>query len=101
MKTLMIVTSIVLILTLFLGICASEPIVIARSDLPFRYLDAIKSQSAGVYSQRMPLIPVYVSVGSFSEESVHYTIPYFPFGTVGMSYSVRDGYIMEKHLIHS
>ena len=101
MKKHRTIALIVLALAFILVICASEPIIIAPCDLPSRYLDAIRSQSGGIYSQRLPLIPLCVSVGSFSDESVYYTIHYLPFGTVDMSYTAGDGYNMEKPLIRS
>ena len=86
------------VLVLGFGILAEKPVVSCKAEIPEHYLEAIESQSGGVYSHRLPLIPVYVSVDSFSEGKVYYTIYYFPFGTVGMSYTETDGYNMEKPL---
>ena len=44
------------------------------------------------------MIPVYVRIDSYAEEKLYYTIYYFPFGTVGMSYVEGDGYNIEKSL---
>ena len=46
-------------------------------------------------------MPVFVSVKDFSRGKVNYTVYFFPFGTVGMSYTEQDGYNIEKTLIHS
>ena len=101
MRKLYIAAAIVLAAALLLGIFSVTPIIIAGDNLPDGYSEAIRSQAGGVYSPRLPLVPVFVTISDFSEEIVYYTIHYFPFGTVGISYSVRDGYNMEKHLIHS
>ena len=61
-------------------------------------MEAVKEQAQGVYSSRLPLIPVYVRVDSYMEEKIFYTIYYFPFGTVEMSYIEGDGYNIEKSL---
>lgn len=37
-----------------------------------------------------------ISIDRFSNEWVYYTIYYFPFGTVGMSYGPGEGYDEEK-----
>ena len=92
----MIIVIIVLILTLCLSLFG--PTVVCRVTIPEHYLDAIESQAKGVYSRRVPLLPIYVSVDSFSEEIAYYTIHYFPFGTIGMSYTENDGYNIEKPL---
>lgn len=82
------------------GLClmASRPMISHKKDVPVPYLDAIEHQAKGVYSTRLPLLPVYVSVERFSERTVFYTIHYFPFGSVGMSYTEDDGYNIEKPL---
>lgn len=61
--------------------------------------EAIRSQAKGMYSKRLPLIPVLIRIADCSAESVYYTIYYFPFGSVGMSYHCRDGYNIEKPLL--
>jgi len=51
-----------------------------------------------VYSARLPLIPIHVSLDRMEQGTVYYTIRYFPFGTVGMSYSEEGLYNIEKSL---
>ena len=87
-----------LIFVLSLSFLCNKPIVKYNSELSTIYKSAVESQSKGIYSSRLPLIPVYVSVGDMEEERIYYTIYYFPFGTVGMPYSQADGYNMEKTL---
>ena len=90
------IVAVVLVLALCLS--ALTPVVVCSIDVPDTYLEAIESQSKGLYSRTVPLVPVRVSVDAFSEGRVHYTIHYFPFGTVGMSYAENDGYNIEKPL---
>lgn len=92
------IAAIVILLICALSLLSARPIVFRSVDLPERYVEAIESQSRGVYSSKLPLVPVIVSVDSFSQGRVTYTIYYFPFGTVGMSYSEHDGYNIEKPL---
>lgn len=86
------------LLVITLGILTSYPMISCTLDLPEAYGQAIESQAAGVYSRKLPLVPVCVTVDSFSEDTVYYTIHYFPFGTVGMAYNESDGYHIEKPL---
>ena len=94
--------AIIIIAILFAGFIAlaSNPMIICDIDIPESYMEAIESQSKGLYSKTLPLAAVYVSVEDFSSGKVYYTIHYFPFGTVGMSYTEGDGYNMEKPLIN-
>ena len=94
-KVLLVIT---LVLILGLGILSKNPIVICDDDLSEEYMEAIESQAEGLYSRKLPLVPVCVNVTSFDDETVYYTIYYFPLGTVGMSYNKNDGYNMEKSL---
>ena len=96
MKKVLLVIALVLILGL--GILSKNPIVICDDDLSEEYMEAIESQAEGLYSRKLPLVPVCVNVTSFDDETVYYTIYYFPLGTVGMSYNKNDGYNMEKSL---
>ena len=75
------------------------PLVRCKTDIPDEMLQAVKSQAKGFYSRRLPLIAVYVSVNSFDDGRVYYTVYYFPFGSAGMSYTKEDGYNMEKPLL--
>ena len=96
MKKVLLVIALALILGL--GILSKNPIVICDNDLPEEYMEAIESQAEGLYSRKLPLVPVCVNVTSFDNETVYYMIYYFPLGTVGMSYKKNDGYNMEKSL---
>ena len=100
MKKKAVCTALAAIGALLLTLCvlASHPIILHEAGMPQSHLQAIESQCRGVYSQTVPLVPVYVSVGSFSAEGADYTIHYFPVGTVGMSYREGDGYSIEKPL---
>ena len=71
---------------------------IVSCDIPTIYMDAVKDQARGVYSQRLPLVPVYVRINQYEEGVLYYTIYYFPVGSVGMSYIGGDGYNIEKSL---
>ena len=96
MKKVLLVIALALILGL--GILSKNPIVICDDDLSEEYKEAIESQAEGLYSRKLPLVPVCVNVTSFDDETVYYMIYYFPLGTVGMSYKKNDGYNMEKSL---
>ena len=86
------------VFVLVLSISAAQPLLHCGIELPKGYPDAVRQQARGVYSAKVPLVPVYVDVERYAEGTVYYTIRYFPFGTVGMSYSAQDGYNMEKPL---
>ena len=90
---------IALSLILGLGILSKNPIVICDNDLSEEYMEAIESQAEWLYSRKLPFVPICVNVTSFTDKTVYYTIYYFPFGTVGMSYTKNDGYNMEKSLM--
>ena len=94
--TILIITMI--ILTACLWVLSSNPIISCKATVSEHELDAIKSQAAGLYSNTLPLVPVCVCVDAVSEKTVFYTIYYFPFGTVGMSYTEAEGYNIEKPL---
>jgi len=96
-KTILFIALALLAAVLLAMLCAN-PIISAEGTLPQEYRDAIRSQAGGLYSRRLPLLPVAVTVEEVQQEKVFYTIHYFPFGTVGMSYHIQDGYNMEKTL---
>ena len=95
-----VIIAVIFIGVLIAGLCilSSNPIISCKIDIPENYSEAIEEQVKGMYSQRLPLVPVYVTVDSFSGNEVHYTIHYFPLGTVGMSYMETDGYSIVKPL---
>ena len=85
-------------LIIILRIFSANLIISCDFDMPNTTYEAIESQSEGVYSSNLPLVAVYVNVTDYSDEKAYYTIHYFPFGTVDMSYSESDGYNIEKQL---
>ena len=87
-----------LLLAGILCLFSAKPIVSCKIDLPDGYIEAVESEAEGFYSKTLPLVPVYVSVEEFTGNKVYYTIHYFPFGTVEMSYTENDGYNIEKPL---
>lgn len=95
MKKLFVVASAFVVI--LLALCLN-PVVSCNFDMPHTTYEAIESQSKGLYSSKLPLAAVYVNITDYSENKVYYTIYYFPFGTVDMSYSETDGYNIEKPL---
>ena len=85
-----------LIVALFGMILA--PFVSRRCEVPEEYVAEICAQSMGVYSKKVPLLPIYISIEQFSAGRAYYTVHYFPFGTLGMSYSLTDGFCQENPL---
>ena len=81
-----------------LRIFSANLIISCDFDIPHTTYEAIESQAEGVYTSKLPLIAVYVNVTDYSDQKAYYTIHYFPFGTVDMSYSESDGYNIEKQL---
>ena len=77
---------------------ANDPVIVCKYDLPEEMMEAVESQAEGLYSKSLPLIPIYAEITQFENDTVYYTIYYFPFGTVGMSYKKYDGYNIEKSL---
>ena len=88
----------IIVFVILLRIFSSNLIVSCDFDIPNTTYEAIESQSEGVYSNKLPLVAVYVNVTDYSDEKAYYTIHYFPFGTVDMSFSESDGYNIEKQL---
>lgn len=91
-----VILAVFLMIVLF--VFSRNPVVSSNIEIPEIYMEAVKEQADGVYSKRLPLIPVYVRIDSFTDEKLYYTIYYFPFGTVGMSYVTGDGFNIEKPL---
>ncbi len=77
---------------------ADDPVIVCEYDLPEEMMEAVESQAEGFYSKTVPLIPIYAKITQFENDTVYYTIYYFPFGTVEMSYKKYDGYNIEKSL---
>ena len=93
-KIILLIAAMVMAITLLYH----KPVVSYKTELPQNYIQSIESQSKGFYSQKLPLLAVYISVDEYTEEKVFYTIHYFPFGSVKMSYNEIDGYNIEKEL---
>ena len=95
-KIILAVVTLVLALVLFMG--TAGPVISNGADLPGEYAEAIQSQSKGPYSKKLPLISIWTNVTGYEEGTAFYTIHYFPFGTVEMSYHAGNGYNIEKPL---
>lgn len=88
----------VLLVVLVLGWLCHHPVVTQREYVTPPLAEAAERQARGLYSARLPLIPVHVSLDRMEQGTVYYTIRYFPFGTVEMSYSEEGLYNIEKPL---
>lgn len=88
----------VLAAALALGWLCRHPVVTRHEYVAPPLAEAAVQQARGLYSNRLPLIPVCVSLDRMEGGTVYYTIRYFPFGTVGMSYSEEGLYNIEKPL---
>ena len=97
-KLIKTVILIAFILIIILRIFSANLIISCDFDMPNDIYEAVESQSEGVYSSKLPLVAVYVNVTDYFDEKAYYTIHYFPFGTVDMSYSESNGYNIEKQL---
>lgn len=91
---LIIAVALVIVLRIF----SANLIISCDFDMPQMTYEAIESQAEGTYSDKLPLVAVYVNVTEYSQGKAYYTIHYFPFGSVDMSYSESDGYNIEKQL---
>ena len=100
MKKKIVMVAIIVTMVVGLHFLSLNPIITSKTNISESYIEAIENQSKGVYSKIIPLVPIYVSVDTVSDDKVFYTIHYFPFGTVGMSYIEGDGYNIEKPLTH-
>ena len=88
----------VLLLALLVGLLCARPVVTCKEYVTPPLVEAAERQARGLYSARLPLIPIHVSLDRMEQGTVYYTIRYFPFGTVGMSYSEEGLYNIEKPL---
>ena len=96
-KGILLLTIAAAILLSLCVLCAHS-ILLGGADLPAQEREAILSQAKGIYSDRLWLVPVFVSVEKVEAQRVYYTVRYFPFGSVGMSFGEADGYNIEKPL---
>ena len=92
------IAAVVLLAALSLGLLCARPIVTCKEYVTPPLAEAAERQARGLYSARLPLIPVHVSLDRMERGTVFYTIHYFPFGTVGMSFSEEGLYNIEKPL---
>ena len=88
----------VLLAGLTLGWLCHHPVVTCGEYVAPPLKEAAVQQARGLYSRRLPLVPVCVRLDRMEGGTVYYTIRYFPFGTVGMSYSAEGLYNIEKPL---
>ncbi len=88
-----------LLLAAALKILSRKPILIGAENLPASLRETVTGQAGGLYSSRLPLVPVCVVIDGVSATSVDYTIHYFPFGSVGMTWVEGDGYSIEAPLM--
>ena len=93
-----IIIAALFILVLVLKVSTDHPFIAYSDNLPKNYYSAVQNQAKGLYSSRIPLVPIFVSIDDLERGTVFYTIHYFPFGSVGMAYSQGDGYNIEKPL---
>ena len=98
MKKKLLLLLCVFLLSATLSVLAKRPIVHYKAEVPESYRIAIVGQAQGVYSNQLPLVPIYVCVTDYEGLRAFYTIYYFPFGSVGMSYAEHDGYNCEEYL---
>ena len=88
----------IVVFIILLRIFSANLIISCDFDIPNTTYKAIESQAEGVYTSKLPLVAVYVNITDYSDEKAYYTIHYFPFGRICMSYSENDGYNIEKQL---
>ena len=97
-KKKIIAISVLVAFIVVLGVISSNPIILNKANAPVEFVETVRAQAPGPYSNRLPLLPIYVTIDECLEDIVNYTIYYFPFGTLGMSYIQGDGYNIEKPL---
>ena len=97
-KKILIALSVLVAFIIMLGVISSNPIISNNAIAPEEFVEKVCAEAHGVYSTRLPLLPIYVTIDDYFGNMVYYTIHYFPFGTLGMSYSQIDGYSIEKPL---
>jgi len=93
-----VIAAVLLSAALLLGWLCRHPVVTHGEYVTPPLAEAAERQARGLYSTRLPLIPIHVSLDRMEQGTVYYTIRYFPFGTVGMSYSEEGLYNIEKSL---
>lgn len=94
----MIALLIVALFGMILACISSHPFVSRRCEVPEEYVAEIRAQSVGVYSKKVPFFADLHFHRAVSAGRAYYTVHYFPFGTLGMSYSLTDGFCQENPL---
>lgn len=98
-----------LICAVLAAFAVSPPVVCAehcRGDLTEEWKDAVRSVNTGLYSAKLPLIPLCVRVTDIEafatnggmEHRITFDVYYFCAGREGMEYSTRDGFNITKPL---
>lgn len=72
----MIALLIVALFGMILACISSHPFVSRRCEVPEEYVAEIRAQSVGVYSKKVPLLPIYISIEQFSADGpiIRFTI---------------------------
>jgi len=95
---------------IMLAVLALNPPVVCPEKLEGRFTQeqhrAVQAVSRGLYSVKIPLIPLWVEVTELEnfiidgnmERGVEFTIHYLWFGSLGMRYLSGDGYSITKPL---
>lgn len=97
-RKLLAIAAVIAVIAVVLACFCANPVLSCPFDLPPAYEAEIRNQAKGLYSSRLPLVPVYVKVNAFNGVDARYTIYYFPFGTVEMSFINGEGWMVEKPL---
>ena len=86
-KKAMIALLIVALFGMILACISSHPFVSRRCEVPEVYVAEICAQSMGVYSKKVPLLPIYISIRQFSAGRAYYTVHYFRLERLAYPYS--------------
>ncbi len=89
---------VIAVIAVVLACFCANPVLSCAFDLPPAYEAEIRNQAKGLYSSKLPLVLTYVKVNDFDGLAAYYTIYYFPFGTVEMSFINGEGWMVEKPL---
>nr|MBQ4457588.1 hypothetical protein [Clostridia bacterium] len=73
------------------------PVVDCKIEVPDDIYEVIVTHSSHVFSERLPLIPVRVTINDYYEGNYYFTISYFPFGKIDEAYG-DDGFGPESKL---
>ena len=90
-----------LLLCVLLAVVARNPIIVCGEGVENRLTDVLREQvrngAAGLYSQSIPLIPLYIEITELEvdgerEQKVTFFVHYFCAGKQRMEYDTHDGY---------